>query len=110
MSFDDWPDLEAQWPAALEHFVPTPASEISAETLSQARLASGLVSAVASRFGLRLEARAPPQQVHELQATFMDQNLWAETLNVQSNAQPLGADGADDGDDMQHRSMLDIGF
>ena len=65
----------------MEPHVLTPASEVSAVSLSRARSVSGLVSAVASRFGLGLEARALPQQASELQATFMYQNLWAETLN-----------------------------
>ncbi len=52
-----------------------------------ARSASGIVSAAASLIGLRFEARAPPQQPLEQEATLMDQHLWAETLNVRSNVQ-----------------------
>ena len=70
----------------------------AARTASEgARSASGLVSAAASLIGLRLEARAPPQQVLGLQATLTDQALRAESLNVPVNVRAFGADGADDG-------------
>ena len=35
MSFNAWPDLEVHRPAALEPLVPTPASEVSAESPSR---------------------------------------------------------------------------
>ena len=36
MSFNDWHDLEAPRPASMEPYVLTPASEVSAESLSRA--------------------------------------------------------------------------
>ena len=52
----------------------------------------------------------PPRQPLEPEATLMDQSLWAEALNVQSNAQFHGADGAGDDDAMHHRSVSEVGI
>ena len=99
---------------------PQSARVAAARTKSEggARSASGIVSAAAFLIGLRFEARAPPQQPLEPAATLMDQHLWAETLNVRSNgqahvAEPAGSDparGVDDGDDMHHRSVSEVGI